>query len=219
MCGRFGLEFDNDFYPRFNVVNHLDNYISHYNITPGQEIVSIRAGSIGNEVTLMKWGLVPFWAKDTRLAYKMINARIETIQEKPAYRKAIQSQRCLIPASGYYEWSMVNGTKKPFFIQSATEKLLAFAGIFDIWKENDETLITCSILTQPSSSDVAKIHHRMPVILTRDFEDKWLLSKDIGPTLREVSTIDTKLTITEVSSLVNSPKNDFPELMQPVSFE
>jgi len=189
-----------------------------YNIAPGQTM-PVLIGRDGRELALMKWGLVPSWAKEESIGYKMINARSESISEKPSFRKPLQSQRCLVPADAYYEWMKTPGSrhKRPFRFSLKNDEPFGFAGLWDIWKKPDrEELFSYTIITT-SANDLAKpIHYRMPVVLQPRDEEMWL---DCGfrDTDRLVSLLQpypsSEMKCYEVSTLVNSPRNDSPECM------
>ncbi len=171
----------------------------------------------------MKWGLIPFWAKDASIGYKMINARMETLTQKPSFKTAFIKRRCLVPADGYYEWSKTGTAKnkQPFRIVLKSRGLFAFAGLWDEWKnEEGEKIQSYTIITTEADSQVAKIHPRMPVILRPENEDKW-----IDPALKDVETIEKLLRpypsnlmeMYEVSPLVGRANIDEKSLIQPIA--
>jgi putative SOS response-associated peptidase YedK len=160
----------------------------------------------------MRWGLIPFWAKDAKAGYKMINARAETIAEKPAFRESVLSRRCLIPADGFYEWSKKQRGKSPFCFTLTDDSVFAFAGIWDRWKNPERELVeTCSIITTSANALLSDIHDRMPVILKGEDHERWL-----DPGFKQVDDILDLLKPYQadsmrrycVSSRVNSVKND-----------
>jgi putative SOS response-associated peptidase YedK len=168
----------------------------------------------------MRWGLIPFWAKDASVGYKMINARAETVATKPAFREALKKRRCLIPADGFYEWKKDGKTKTPFCFTMADESLFAFAGLWEQWKNPEGQLVeTCSIITTTPNALLADVHDRMPVILPDDAYDLWL-----DPGFQKTDAIcevlnpfDAKLMRRyEVSSRVNLVKNDDAACAEPV---
>jgi len=172
MCGRYTLVPNNDFYNRFEAENRLDDLLPHYNIAPGQTLPVITHNS-PNQVVLMRWGLIPSWAKDPKIAYHTINAKAETVATKPAFRSSFKTKRCLVPASGFYEWKKLDSKKKqPFYFQLKSQELFSFAGLYDIWKnENGEEHKTYTIITTVANEDVAIVHDRMPVILNKKDEE------------------------------------------------
>jgi putative SOS response-associated peptidase YedK len=194
MCGRFHLEPDEDFYPRFGLKHKDDDYIKpNDNVRPGTYIPVIN-NSPAKELSLMKWGFIPVWAKDEKIGYKMINSRSETIFEKPSFRSAIKNSRCLIPATGFYEW---DDKKRPHLFQPKDDKYMAFAGIYSKWKNsNGEIIPTCSIITTSANKYVAKIHERMPVIIEKDKEDVWLEIDDLD-FLQDIVHQQVKVSLTD----------------------
>src|SRR6266850_1729583 len=148
MCGRCTFQPTEEFYERFHIVNRLDGLVARYNIAPGQMVPMIISHS-PNRVVLMRWGLIPHWAKDQKTAYKMINARIETLTQRPAYRGLLAAHRCLVPASGYYEWKAEERAKTPYYIHPAHGSFVAFAGLYDTWTNTQgEELPTFTIVTR-----------------------------------------------------------------------
>lgn len=174
MCGRyvFSPGGAGKFQQRFDLSNRVE-VEPKYNVAPGQVMPVIKRES-PKKAVMMKWGLVPFWAKDPRIGYKMINARIESIAYKPSFRKAFRTQRCLVPANGFYEWKRTDG-KQPYYIHSKDKELIAFAGLYESWKDAEgKQLKTYTIITTQADSLLAPIHNRMPVIIKKENEDKWL---------------------------------------------
>ena len=164
-------------YERFKPVR-IPKLKPNYNFSPTQEAPVLRHGE-GVQLDLLKWGLVPFWAKDVKIGYKMINARAETVTEKPAFRAAFTKRRCIVPLSGFIEWKRTDDAKRPFAIHLKTEPVMSLAGIWESWKPEGakKALETFSILTTEANSFMAKIHDRMPVILDKDGEDAWMDEK------------------------------------------
>jgi putative SOS response-associated peptidase YedK len=173
------------------------------------------------ELKMMRWGLVPFWAKEISIGYKMINAKAETVHEKPSYRKPFKERRCLVLADGFYEWKRPDKkTKIPFLFVLKTRGPFAFAGLWDLWKNpNGEELLTFTIITTSANELMAPIHDRMPVILPQKVESRWL-----DPEFKDTDKLKTllqpypsdKMEAYEVSSIVNSPKNDTPSCIEPI---
>ena len=217
MCGRFTLEPTAKFYERFHIENRLDQLIPRYNIAPGQQIPVVISKS-PNRVLMMHWGLIPHWAKDPKISYKMINARIETIAEKPSYRASVKNKRCIIPASGFYEWQATKEGKQPHFIHLKKHPLFGFAGLYDIWKnELGEEIYSCTIVTRAANHFMAKIHDRMPVILHPEHETKWLNKEITDPQdalMFLEPTKDSEMEEYEVSKEVNKPANDSADLIK-----
>lgn len=223
MCGRFTLAADpsclTQVFPDFE---HSDQLIPCYNITPTQD-VAVVANNNPAKIELFRWGLIPSWAKDPTIGNRMINARSETLAEKPSFRTAYKRRRCLVLADGYYEWRKEpgGGAKTPFYIRMASEQPFAFAGLWEQWKPSDEAdaVLSCTIITCPPNKMLEQIHHRMPVILDRDAYDLWLDSSDQTPAdlnhLLEPYPAD-EMTAYAVSRLVNKPSNDTPACTLPV---
>jgi len=168
------------------------------------------------------WGLVPFWAKDTSIGSRMINARVETIAEKPSFRSAFRKRRCLIPADGFYEWQGEKGRKQPVFITLPDSKPFAFAGLWEIWNREDNEKIykSCAIITIQASSSIKDIHHRMPAILKPDMYEAWLNfrnqeAKMLQKILKE--GILTEFESYPVSKQVNTTSNNSPSCIEPVA--
>jgi putative SOS response-associated peptidase YedK len=216
-----------------------DDVEANYNVTPRAE-VPIVAVSRGDERTVrvldrVRWGLVPFWAKDKSIGDKLINARAETVATKPAYRRAFERRRCIIPADGFYEWRRVDdngdtGTKKaprqPYFIRRHDGEPLAFAGLWESWydpsvdEDERERLRSCAIVTTRANDELEPLHHRMPVVLPQSAWAEWL-----DPQQRNVVELqrlcaplpDGELVFHPVSKLVNKPDNNGPELVEEVA--
>jgi putative SOS response-associated peptidase YedK len=168
MCGRYRLARKKEILAEVFDVGDDGDWSPRYNIAPSQSVPVVRQGATRpvRSFSLMRWGLIPFWAKDAKSAYKMINARAETIAEKPAFREPLLSRRCLIPADGFYEWSKYSKGKSPFCFTLADESVFAFAGIWDRWKNPERELVeTCSIITTSANALLSDIHDRMPGIL------------------------------------------------------
>jgi putative SOS response-associated peptidase YedK len=145
MCGRFTFQPTEAFYARFQLSNRLDALTARYNIAPGQMVPVIIATS-PRQIVLMRWGLIPHWAKDEKIAYKMINARVETLTQRPAFRGLLSHKRCLVPASGFYEWQGEGRDKTPYYIYPQEDRYLAFAGLYDLWiTPTSEELYTFTI--------------------------------------------------------------------------
>jgi putative SOS response-associated peptidase YedK len=177
MCGRFTTLSDpTELAERF-AARLPEGVWQRYNVAPAQSVLTLRDVENERVADLMRWGLVPHWAKDSSVSYKMINARAETVAEKPVYKKLLASKRCLIPADGFYEWTTApDGKKVPIRFTLTTGDLFAFAGLWTSWvdKESGELLDSCTIITTTPNDLVARTHNRMPVILPADHEARWL---------------------------------------------
>lgn len=214
MCGRFRLGKGREALKKFFGAELETDWDPRYNVAPGQSVVTVRqdAAQPVRRLSLMRWGLIPFWAKEAAIGYKMINARSETIADKPAFREPLKSRRCLIAADGFYEWKKLEKTKQPYCFTMSDDALFAFAGIWDRWKSPEGgTVETCSILTTSANDLVRDVHDRMPVILPPESFDLWL---DPGFTTREGIVELLKpfaagaMKKYPVSTRVNSVKND-----------
>ncbi len=222
MCGRFTLTLEAAvLQQQLRLIQVPEEWIPRYNISPSQNIAVIRDLD-EPKIDMLRWGLIPFWAKSMDVAYSMINARAETISEKPSYKQSFKSRRCLIPADGFYEWKKSPDKKvpsTPFYIKLKSDPLFFFAGIWDAWKQpsTEETIESCTIITTTPNSLLAPIHDRMPVILDRSTAWEWLKPRP-EPELKEMlKPFDSCLMMAyPVSRLVNSPSNDSVLCIQPV---
>jgi putative SOS response-associated peptidase YedK len=191
-----------------------------YNVAP-QMHMPIIVGNSPNRLDIARWGLVPPWAKDERAGSRMINAQAETVAERPAYRAALRYHRCLVPASGFYEWQATPRGKQPYYVHLADEPLFAFAGLYETWHSPDGTeLRTYTILTCEANAFLAPIYHRMPVILPREAESAWLDPREtraavVLPLLQPIAA--EVMTAYPVSTAVNRRSNDSPTLLTPLS--
>jgi putative SOS response-associated peptidase YedK len=175
MCGRYAFEPGNEFYQRFDIANRLDFLPKNINVSPGS-VMPVITRQDSNQVSTMIWGLIPFWAKDRKIGPKMFNARAESVIAKPAFRKAFKTQRCLVPANGFFEWGSQGGKKIPYYFAVKDRPLFAFAGLYDIWEEPvaDRQIYSYTIITAPPNDTVKPVHDRMPVILEAPDEPVWL---------------------------------------------
>jgi putative SOS response-associated peptidase YedK len=219
MCGRFTFQPTEAFYERFEISNRLDSLIARYNIAPGQMVPVIIANS-PRRVMHMRWGLIPHWAKDAKTAYKMINARVETLTQRPAFRGLLSHNRCLVPTCGYYEWKAEGREKTPYYIHSQSEPIFAFAGLYDVWMNPaGEDLYTFTIITTEADPFMARLHNRMPIVLERDVEDDWL-DTEITSGSDVLGILERSASVTldayPVSRMVNKPSIDSHTLIQRV---
>jgi putative SOS response-associated peptidase YedK len=218
MCGRFTLVKPVGAVRERFMIGAPAPLEPRYNIAPGTEIVTVTTDRDGvPRGELLLWGLVPNWAKDPAAGFKMINARAETLSEKPAYRSAFERFRCLIPADGFYEWRARPGqAKQPFHITRSDGDLFAFAGLWSVWHRGQaDELRSCTIITASANERMADVHPRMPVILEREDEAAWLGAStsvaDLQALLHSLSAQQTVLR--PVSNAVNSANNDGPECL------
>jgi putative SOS response-associated peptidase YedK len=214
MCGRYRLVRRKEILAEvFDAGTDVD-WAPRYNVAPTQDVPVVRQNATQptRSLSLMRWGLIPFWAKDPKVGYKMINARAETIAEKPAFREPLQSRRCLVPADGFYEWAKKAKMKVPYCFALADDSTFAFAGIWDRWKDPwGEQLPTCSIVTTSANPLVSEVHDRMPVILEPSNYDLWLDPgfKKIEPLVDLLRPFPADFMRTwRVSSRINSVLND-----------
>lgn len=217
MCGRFAFYDIQKFYSRFKIKNTLKNLKPHYNIAPGYNFPIVFNNKGENKVVLMKWGLVPFWADDPKIGYRMINARAETLNTKPSFIKPLKSQRCLVPANGFYDWKKEDG-KAPYFIKRRDNQLFAMAGMYDVWQDAEKKeLKTFTIVTVDANQMVRKIHDRMPAILKKEEEEVWLDGKsEISKALNILKPYQGKdMEVYRVSEKVNKTIHDEPWLIKP----
>jgi putative SOS response-associated peptidase YedK len=226
MCGRFLASKSPDEIARwFATRNATPNSRPRYNVAPTQDILAVRFNPETKERTLdaLRWGLVPFWAKDIKIGYSLINAKAETVAEKPAFREAFKSRRCLIAADGFYEWKKLDAkTKQPYAIAMKDRSLFGFAGLWERWtdKASGEVVRSCTIITTTPNEVCAPIHDRMPVIVAPEDYAKWLGEDEVDPvrllqTLRPFSA--EKMTCSPVDRRVGNVKNDEAALIEPVA--
>lgn len=221
MCGRYTLAVPDPaaVRDRFNLEASVE-VRRRYNVAPGDDVLAVTADREDRpRGELLRWGLVPSWARSPETGLKMINARLETVTERPAYRGAFERYRCLIIADGFYEWRTVPGhPKQPFHISRADGGLFAFAGLWAIWHgEHGQTVRSCTILTREANAAVAPLHDRMPVILDRHHERSWLDISTPPDELREMlrGLPAEETAMREVSAAVNDARYDGPECLAP----
>jgi putative SOS response-associated peptidase YedK len=223
MCGRFTLHSPKDFIgARFGVdLGEVDELAPRYNIAPTQDVLTVRVREGERRARMMRWGLIPHWAKPGAPLPLMINARRETLAERPAYRDALRTHRCLVPADGFYEWRANDGRgtpKTPYFLHLAEGEPFAFAGLWAHWRGGDAPVTSCTIVTAPANAAIAPVHDRMPLILRREDEDAWL-----DPELHDPEALQAlldggaaeRIERRIVSTLVNSVDHDGPRLIEP----
>jgi putative SOS response-associated peptidase YedK len=213
MCGRFSLTANEaELNLRFELEGGVAPYVPRYNGAPTQ-MMAVITGDNPNKLSYQRWGLIPPWAKDISIGNKMINARAETITEKPSFRTPLFSKRCLVPADGFYEWQQNEG-KQPFRIFVKDNPIFSMAGLWERWKSPEgQTIESFSIITIEANSFMKPIHNRMPVILKQENEKTWLGSKNSTEILSLLKPYSSeKMDAYPVSKLVNSPRNDSPEI-------
>ena len=228
MCGRFTLrrpweEIDEYFRP----AGPAWNVRPRYNVAPGQDVAVVRRGSGGRRLSMVRWGLVPGWARDPRIGSRLVNARSETATGKPAFRAAFRSRRCLVVADGFYEWAGRGRARQPWLFEIGGGELFALAGLWERWTvpagpalppslahlRPGDAVETCTILTTAANSVVAPVHHRMPVILPRTSFDAWLANDPVPL----IPCSATAMTARPVSSAVNSASIDDSRCVEPAT--
>ncbi|QED48534.1 SOS response-associated peptidase [Cytobacillus dafuensis] len=224
MCGRFTLTASfEQIIDRFDIEQFIeqDLFAPNYNVAPSQSVLAVVNDGSKNRLGFLRWGLIPSWANDEKIGYKMINARAESLKEKPSFRNAYMKRRCLIIADSFYEWKRhEDKTKTPMRIKLRTSELFAMAGLWEHWKSpQGKSVYSCTVITTTPNELVKDIHDRMPVILQPEDEKIWLDRSITAPSYLDglLKPLDQDLMETyEVSTLVNSPKNNSPELIQKI---
>ena len=212
MCGRYTLT-----KPIKDIASHFKpgrislKHFPSFNIAPSQLSAIVTHSSNKLNLVGMKWGLIPPWSKDGNMGNKLINARSETLNEKPSFRESFNKRRCLIPADGFIEWK----EKKPHFIRMRNQALFAFAGLWSTWDSGDETLNTFTIITTKANKILSPLHSRMPVILHPDNYETWLTADPKSLPSLFSGCLEEKLEYYEISAAINSPKNNKSSLLNP----
>jgi len=221
MCGGFAIAFRDPeiFSKEFDVEDPVKIVRPSYNVRPGQDYPVVVWEGSHNTLRTMRWGLVPSWSKESHTPYSTFNARIETLAEKSTYRRPFKKSRCLVPATGYYEWQKQKDGKQPYYVHTVKNHLLAFAGLYDTWEgQRGEQLESFTIITKPATGIPAKIHDRMPAIMPRKNFAAWLNPEIDEPeearALLQAPLPD--LSLDAVSKKVNSARNNSPDLIVPI---
>ena len=218
MCGRYYIDtLPDGLEEYFNIRNQLPAPEPNWNVCPTQRVPAVRDAEGRREGVRMRWGLIPFWAKDKAIGYRTINARGDTARTKPAFRAAFKSRRCILPASGFYEWQKTDDGKQPYAITVEDQPVMPFAGLWESWtdKETGETLESCSIVTTEAAEAVRPLHDRMPVILYKEDFATWLTgSPDEAEAL--VLPYPGELRYWPVSRDVGNVRNNRPDLIAPI---
>lgn len=221
MCGRFARKTDPKRLAKEFKVAEAPAAEASYNSAPTQDLLAVRESPGGREMTFFRWGLVPSWAKDTSIGVRLINARSETVAEKPAFREAFRRRRCIIPADGFYEWQRAGGRKRPFFFLMRDESPFGFAGLWERWEGGGgEVVDSCTILTTEANELLRPVHDRMPVILHPADYELWLdadvrkfdLVKEV---LRPYPA--SEMAGYPVGTAINSPRSRGAELIAPAA--
>ena len=218
MCGRFTLSQSAEAIASVFQLNQVPTLERRYNIAPTQPVATVlQTSARERQFQLLRWGLIPAWAKDATMGSRLINARAETVAEKPSFRSAFRHRRCLVIADGFYEWRRQDGKKQPFYFRMQNQQPFAFAGLWEHWQDpKGEAIYSCTILTTEANELLQQIHERMPVILNPKDYDLWL-----DPTVQKLEQLQqllqpyssTAMTSYPVSTKVNKPTNDTPELI------
>ncbi len=226
MCGRYTLTAGHEALARAFLAEFAEelqsNWQPRYNISPGTGIVAVLEDRDrgGRRAEVLHWGLVPGWAKSPEIGYKLINARSETVREKPAYRDAFRYRRCLVPASGFYEWDRQTRPRQPWYFHPADSDFMAMAGIWEHWLHpSGSEILSVSILTTRANREVGKVHHRMPVILGKDHWDQWLDTGNVKGSSLEALMVpagEDLLQSRPVSTRVNKVDTDDASLLEEV---
>ncbi len=220
MCGRFSRKATlQAIVDEFEIAEVNGEFVPSYNIAPGQDVAVILKNDT-RKLGLLKWGLIPSWSKDPKIGNRMINARAETLAEKPSFKHPVRRKRCLIVADGFYEWKKEGKQKIPMYIFLKDQKPFVFAGLWDTWTSPEgKKVSTCTIITTEPNKFMEKIHNRMPVILPRDHIDIWL-NREVQDEHRVLPLLkpypEKEMDAYEVSRMVNSPKNNSPQVIQKV---
>jgi len=222
MCGRFTLITDGEtLKERFKLYRFEDLPMNkRYNIAPTQDILAVIHDGKGNKAGYLRWGLIPSWTKNKTVSRPIINARAETVDEKPSFMKLLARRRCLILADGFYEWKKDNQEKRPYHIRLKNQQPFAFAGLWDRWEKEGEIITSCTIITTTANKTMDQLHHRMPVILREEDESIWLdRSVTDLAMLKQLLTPypEDEMEAYEVSAIVNSAKVDTPACIQSIN--
>ena len=227
MCGRFTQRMTwRELHELMDLIGTPLNLRPRFNIAPSQDVAVVRAADDGRALAMLRWGLIPSWAREPNIGYKLINARSETAAEKPSFRSAYRNRRCLIPADGFYEWKREGKTRQPWLFGLGDGAPFAFAGLWERWtvpagaaltgslseRTPGDAVETFTILTTAANETVAPVHSRMPVILPPEATGPWLAGEDVPPAPYPAGA----MTAHPVSTLVNRPANDDPRCVEPI---
>ena len=217
MCGRYTFTSPEEAARRlFGYASPPLNLRPNYNVAPTHEVPIVRNAAAGGRVHVqVRWGLIPFWAKDTKIGYKCINARVETVATSPAFREAFKRRRCLVLADGFFEWKKLDAkTKQPYRMTMKSGEPFGFAGLWETWDKGEAPITTCTIITGEPNELVATIHDRMPVILPPEQYEPWLSGK-AGTEILKPFPVD-QMRAYPVSARVGSPKNNDAAIIEPI---
>ncbi len=224
MCGRFTLIFRPEEFLDYFRLEETPVLEDRFNIAPTQEVAVVREIGWKRRLDHMRWGLVPAWAESPSTCGMLINARAETVHLKPSFREALTHRRCIIPASGFYEWRKEGSVRQPYYLQPKEGSFMALAGLWERWQNPEnprENLFSCTVITTEANEDVRPMHDRMPAVLGRSDFDRWLDPSQYDPTrliplLRSLKS--DSLLITPVSTFVNQTAHEGPRCIQPILF-
>jgi putative SOS response-associated peptidase YedK len=221
MCGRYLITSAPEAFRRLFGYPEQPNFPPRYNVAPTQPIPVVRVWEGRRQFALVRWGLIPPWVEDPRRFSLLINARADSVNDKPAFRNPMRRRRCLVPADGFYEWKEEGGRRRPYCIRPKDGSPIAFAGLWETWMgPNGEEMETAAIITTKASEEIAHLHHRMPVILPPELFDSWLDRRNVDEVLAGSMlqpTLPGLLDAYEVSPAVNHADNDGPQLIEPAS--
>lgn len=221
MCGRYTLMTPVEtLAEEFELTGPLPEVSTNYNVAPTQEVAAVLEEDGERRLETLRWGLIPPWADDPQIGSRMINARGETVAEKPSFRAAFKKRRCLIPADGFYEWRRTDDGKQPHYIRMKDGRPFAFAGLWETWGKNGEEIRSCAIITTEANELLSEVHHRMPVIVAPENYEAWL-----DPGVQEAGHLTPLLApyyndpieTYPVSRFVNSPANNAPGCVEPLA--
>jgi putative SOS response-associated peptidase YedK len=221
MCGRFTLKTSRaKIAELIGSLKSLPLFEPRYNIAPSQPVLAVRIEPERGERegTMLKWGLIPSWAKEPSIGNKLANARADTVAEKPAFRSAFKKRRCLVLADGFYEWRAASGGKTPYYFQLKDGSPFAFAGLWERWEKGEEPVESCTLITTEANGVVGQVHDRMPVILDPGSYDRWLDPNEQRAEALKAMLVplpDEWMTAHPVSKLVNNPRNEGPKCVEP----
>ncbi len=222
MCGRFSLISSEELIKRIFRLNRAPVQL-RFNIAPSQKVPVIRIthNTLEREMVDMRWGLIPSWAKDIAIGNQLINARSETLFEKPAFRSAVKKRRCLIPTDGFFEWKKEGKKKQPYYIYLKDRQPFGIAGLWESWEGKDEeTILSFTIITTEANELIRPLHERMPVIVPNEKQDSWLDTQQQSPDLIRSSLVPfpaQEMALHQVGDWVNNPRNDIPACIEPIS--
>jgi putative SOS response-associated peptidase YedK len=218
MCGRFNLFSLSERVKKHFNLSEAPKFRVDYNIHPGGDILAIMPEA---KAEFLHWGLIPFWAKDRKMSYSLINARLETVADKPSFRAAFKQRHVIIPATGYYEWRPVeNGTKQAYHITRPDQAVFGFAGLWEHWQQGEETVNSCTIITTAANDKMQSIHSRMPIILDPKDYEHWLQLNQSKESMLALLANDSAYDDMEaipISNFVNNPRHNGPECIESMS--